>query len=78
MEHPTMNLSTGELRAHDEALRQQPSTTLTSKHRNITTISKSEGGEADREEDIHESDGNEEEEVANEENESACAGAQWR
>ena len=31
MEYPTMNISTGELRAHDDVLRHQPSTTLNSK-----------------------------------------------
>jgi len=31
MEYPTMNISTGELRADDDVLRHQPSTTLNSK-----------------------------------------------
>ena len=77
-EHPTRPAISVPMTRFNDSSPSHPATHSTAPRQPPPRRPRSEGGEADHQERVHQGSADEEDEIANEENESACAGTQWR
>ena len=77
-EHPTRPAISVPMTRFTDSSPSHPATHSNAPRRPPPRRARSEGGEADHQEEVHQGSADEEDEIATEENKSACAGTQWR